>query len=455
MTVGCAIVLFNRDLRVEDHPALDEAVRSARSVVPLFVLDDEILSRAHSAPNRLAFLLECLTDLRASLRDRDGDLVVARGDAVEETMRIAHRFGAEAVHVSGDVSRHAGRREARLAAACEQERIAFSSWPGVTVVPPGQLRPTGGDHYRVFTPYWNQWRATKWRDLAPAPSVVRLPPDLPVGEIPTLAELTPEAPSPLLCVGGETVARALLRSWGDSLLDQYGNRHDDLPGDATSRLSPFLHFGCVSPLEVARRYGERSGGEPFVRQLCWRDFHHQVTASFRAIATDDYRSRGDRWRQSPSDLEAWQLGRTGYPIVDAGMRQLLREGWMHNRARMITASFLTKHLYIDWRLGAAHFMRWLVDGDIANNSGNWQWVAGTGNDTRPNRVLNPLRQAERFDPSGDYVRRYVPELAELEGASVHRPWELDPDRRALLDYPAPIIDLAAAAAGFRQARGAV
>jgi deoxyribodipyrimidine photo-lyase len=128
---------------------------------------------------------------------------------------------------------------------------------------------------------------------------------------------------------------------------------------------------------------------------------------------------------------------------------------MHNRARMITASFLTKHLYIDWRLGAAHFMRWLVDGDIANNSGNWQWVAGTGNDTRPNRVLNPMRQAERFDPSGDYVRRYIPELAGVDGASVHRPWELDPDRRALLDYPAPIVDLAAAAAGFRQARGAV
>jgi deoxyribodipyrimidine photo-lyase len=285
--------------------------------------------------------------------------------------------------------------------------------------------------------------------------VVHLPPDLAVGEIPTLADLTSEPPSPELCVGGEAVGRALLRSWSDSELGQYGDRHDDLPGDGTSRLSPYLHFGCVSPLETALRCGERSGGEPFVRQLCWRDFHHQVTASFGAIATDDYRSRGDRWRRSASDLEAWQLGRTGYPIVDAGMRQLRQVGWMHNRARMITASFLTKHLYIDWRLGAAHFMRWLVDGDIANNSGNWQWVAGTGNDTRPNRVLNPLRQAERFDPSGDYVRRYIPELAGVDGASVHRPWELDPDRRALLDYPAPIVDLAAAAAGFRQARGAV
>jgi deoxyribodipyrimidine photo-lyase len=285
--------------------------------------------------------------------------------------------------------------------------------------------------------------------------VVHRPPDLAVGVIPTLADLTSEPPSPELCVGGGAVGRALLRSWSDSELGQYGDRHDDLPGDGTSRLSPYLHFGCVSPLETALRCGERSGGEPFVRQLCWRDFHHQVTASFGAIATDDYRSRGDRWRRSASDLEAWQLGRTGYPIVDAGMRQLRQVGWMHNRARMITASFLTKHLYIDWRLGAAHFMRWLVDGDIANNSGNWQWVAGTGNDTRPNRVLNPMRQAERFDPSGDYVRRYIPELAGVDGASVHRPWELDPDRRALLDYPAPIVDLAAAAADFRQARGAV
>ncbi len=216
--------------------------------------------------------------------------------------------------------------------------------------------------------------------------------------------------------------------------------------------SPYLHFGCVSPLELALRLGDREGGEAFVRQLCWRDFHHQVTASFGAIATDEYRPRGDRWRRRTADLDAWKEGRTGYPIVDAGMRQLRREGWMHNRARLITASFLTKDLYVDWRLGAGHFMRWLVDGDVANNSGNWQWVAGTGNDTRPHRVFNPLRQAERFDPSGDYVRRYVPELASVAGPAVHRPWMLPATQRAALDYPEPIVDHDEAVARFRWAR---
>ena len=154
----------------------------------------------------------------------------------------------------------------------------------------------------------------------------------------------------------------MLDTWEAAALRRYGELHDDVAADATSRLSPYLHFGCVSPLELAARCGARAGGEPFVRQLCWRDFHHQLTAAFGPIAERDYRPRGDRWRRSSRDLEAWQLGRTGYPIVDAGMRQLRREGWMHNRARMITASFLTKHLYLDWRVGERHFFQWLVDG---------------------------------------------------------------------------------------------
>ena len=220
----------------------------------------------------------------------------------------------------------------------------------------------------------------------------------------------------------------------------YDDRHDDLAGDATSRLSPYLHFGLVSPNEVAATVDGLPGSVPFLRQLCWRDFHHQVTDAFGAIARDDYRPGGDRWRTSPDDLDAWREGLTGLPIVDAGMRQLRSEGWMHNRARLIAASFLTKQLRIDWRGGADHFMRWLVDGDVANNFGNWQWVAGTGNDTRPNRSFSPMRQAGRFDPDGDYVRRYIPELSGLAGPAVHRPWRLDHTERQRLDYPAPIVD---------------
>ncbi len=243
-------------------------------------------------------------------------------------------------------------------------------------------------------------------------------------------------------VGGESEGRRRSRRWLAARVGGYHERHDDLSGDATSRLSPYLHFGCLSPLDLATRAAAKAGdgAEAFVRQLAWRDFFHQVLAARPAAAREDYRSRGGRWRDDEQALRAWQDGRTGIPIVDAGMRQLLAEDWMHNRARLITGSFLTKTLHLDWREGARHFFDHLVDGDIANNCLNWQWLAGTGNDTRPNRVLNPVRQAERYDPDGDYVRRWVPELADLDAPAIHRPWRLeaaDPRRRG---YPPPILD---------------
>ena len=229
------------------------------------------------------------------------------------------------------------------------------------------------------------------------------------------------------------------------------DRHDDLAAGDTSRLSPYLHFGCVSPAEVAGRF-DGAEGEPFLRQLCWRDFFLQVTSAFGAIATDDYRRRGDRWRRDEDDLRPGQSGQTGYPIVDAGMRQLRRGGLDAQPGPADHASFLTKDLTSTGATGAAHFLRWLVDGDVANNSGNWQWVAGTGNDTRPGRMFNPLRQAERYDPEGDYVRRYVGELAAVDGGAIHEPWTLDPVQRAGLDYPPPIIEHTAAVARHRAGR---
>ncbi|WP_236654313.1 FAD-binding domain-containing protein, partial [Streptacidiphilus anmyonensis] len=185
----------------------------------------------------------------------------------------------------------------------------------------------------------------------------------------------------------------------------------------------------------------------------WRDFHHQVLAARPDASRSDYRARHDRWRDAPAELEAWRQGRTGYPLVDAGMRQLRAEGWMHNRARMITASFLCKTLGIDWRAGARHFLSLLVDGDVANNQLNWQWVAGTGTDTRPNRVLNPVTQAKRYDPDGEYVRRWVPELARLDAPAIHEPWKLPAGLRAELGYPEPLVALDAALARFRSRRG--
>ena len=227
----------------------------------------------------------------------------------------------------------------------------------------------------------------------------------------------------------------------------YAEGHDDLAGDATSHLSAHLHFGSLSATELLHVIGTDSpAARAFVRQVAWRDFNHQVLAARPEAAHRDYRPRQTEWRHAPGEL--WRTGRTGYPIVDAGMRQLLRDGWMHNRARLIAGSFLTKTLLIDWRLGAQHFLAHLVDADIANNQLNWQWVAGTGTDSRPYRVLNPLRQAEQHDPASDYVRKYVPELAHLPAPVIHRPWNLPPGERARLDYPEPMADLSAGRARF-------
>jgi deoxyribodipyrimidine photo-lyase len=436
--VGTSIVLFTRDLRLHDHPALTAAAGGSERVVPLFVVDDALVSGRAGTPNRLAFLLASLHDLDDSLRKRGSRLAIRRGDWVEEVSRFASEAGADAIFISEDVSGYAQRRLRRLRAARE-DGIAIRTFEGVTVIPPGEVTPPSGDHYRVFTPYWNAWRRTAKRDPLPAPRKLRSPSRLPAGSIPKLSDLVREEPADDLPSGGEAAARQRLGRWLRSRAGQYAELNDDLAADATSHLSAYLHFGCLSANEVLAR-AEGGGANPdFVRQLCWRDFHHQVMAARPDLVHNDYRKRGRRWKQPGEGLDAWREGRTGFPIVDAGMRQLAAEGYIHNRARLIVASFLTKTLGVDWRAGADHFEELLVDADLANNRGNWQWVAGTGNDTRPNRVLNPIRQARRFDPDGAYVRRHVPELEGLEGRSIHEPWKLDDEARHGLEYPEPIV----------------
>ena len=434
---GPAIVLFTRDLRLHDNPALAGACSLGRQVVPLFVVDPALTV----PPNRARFLADSLTVLRKGLRERGGDLVIRKGDPVAETIRLATRTAAAAVFVARDVSPYAALREQRLARECGRHRVRLEITPGHAVVPAGLLQPAGGDHYRIFTPYWRAWRAAAWRQPCPAPEAVSVPPDIEPGDLPVPGE----ASSAGLMPGGERVGRDQASAWLDGPLRGYGDGRDLLASDETSRLSAYLRFGCVSPLTLARAALSRPGGEEFCRQLAWRDFFHQVTAAFPDIATVDYRpgSRGPRdWAEDRGALDAWRAGRTGIPVVDAGLRQLIAEGFMHNRARMITASFLTRTLGIDWRHGYRHFRDLLADGDVANNAGNWQWVAGTGNNPRPGRVLNPLRQAARFDRDGDYVRRYVPELASLAAPDVHTPWKLPARQRKQLSYPDPLIDMA-------------
>lgn len=444
-----AVVLFTRDLRTTDNPALWAASRAERTV-PLFVLDDAILGSRFAAPNRVAYMREALIDLDGRLKAMDARLFLRRGQVVEEAMRVAREVGAEELHLAADWSAYARRREGALREACEEAGIELTAHPGVTILEPGAVTPGGGDHFKVFSPYHRAWSEAPWREEVGTPRRLKAPPGLVAGELPALEELTDGEPSPGRERGGETQARRRMQAFLRDRIDRYEDGHDDLASKGTSGLSAHVRWGCVSPRELAGAARERRGGAPFVRQLCWRDFHHQVLAAFPDLPRRDYRPRGDRWSRSERVFAAWREGRTGYPLVDAGMRQLAAEGYMHNRARLAAGSFLTKDLHIDWRQGAWHFWDLLSDGEIANNSGNWQWVAGTGNDTRPQRVLNPVRQAERFDPDGVYVRRWVPELASVRGKAIFRPWLMEGFDAP--DYPPPIVDHDDAVAEFRARR---
>jgi len=454
--VAVAIALFTRDLRVHDNPTLAAAVGDANAVVPLFVLDDTILAGSFNRPNRAHFLAESLRDLDGSLRERGARLVVRRGDVAAEAARLAAAAGATTVHISGDVSRYARSRQDRIARRLAEVGVGLRVHDETLfVVPPGILVPHDRDHMAVFTPYFRRWTGHRRRPLAATPQRITLPSGVDPGQVPAGDQICAGDTSPDRLKGGESAARRRATQWLDGGLSSYEENHDALGQDGTSRLSAHLHFGTLSPLELVERSLETPtvAAQDFVRQVAWRDFHAQVLAARPDAVRADYRPRGDRWHADATEIAVWKEGRTGYPVVDAGMRQLAREGWMHNRARLIVAHFLCKTLYVDWRTGAQHFADLLIDGDTANNTMNWQWVAGTGTDARINRTYNVVLQARRHDPAGRYVRRYVPELAGLDDAYLHEPWLLPEDLRAGLDYPERIVDQDQARDRLRQGRG--
>ncbi len=443
--MSTAVVVLTRELRVRDHPALVAACETEH-VVPLFVIDDVLVRGPDASANRLQFLIGALEDLDGSLRERGAALVVRRGRWVDEIARVARDCGADVVHCSDDVSGYAKGRLDRLREVGAQQGFGVVAHPGITVVPPGALLTGSGTTYRMFTPFYRRWITAMWRRPLRAPKRLSLPPRIDLGSVPTLAALTNVVPSPGLPAGGESAGLARMRAWTAASLAGYAEAHDDVAGDMTSRCSAYLHFGCVSPLEVATRLRGRAGGAEFVRQLCWRDFFHQLLAALPELARHDLAPRGIASGTDDGAFVAWCAGQTGYPLVDAGMRQLQREGFIHNRVRMVVASFLTKDLDVAWQMGAHHFMRLLVDGDLANNQLNWQWVAGTGTDANPNRVFNPIRQSERCDPAGDYIRRYVRELADVDAPMIHDPPDLERARRG---YPLKLVDHAEAVAQYR------
>ena len=427
--MSSGLVWFRKDLRLTDNPAWAAATSDNETVVALFVIDPRLWDGA--MPHRRSQLAANLQALDRQLGERGGRLKVEIGDPslIVPAAAEPHRT----VYWNEDVSPFAHGRDGLVR---ERTGIEVSTFYGSLVHAPGAVVTAGGEPYRVFTPFWRNWSAKEWQPWPEAgdAAIVNDPGrGIPVAG--TGPNLEP----------GEEGALNRLRAFDVEAYEATRDR-PDLAG--TSMLSVDLKFGTISPRTIIRLLQERRA-EPFVRQLAWRDFYAHLLAAFPGMTTANLRSQYDgiSWRNDPDDFEAWKAGNTGYPLVDAGMRQLLETGWMHNRVRMITASFLVKDLLIDWRWGERHFRRLLLDADPAQNAGNWQWAAGTGPDAAPYfRVFNPTTQAKRFDPRGDYVRRWVPELAVLDAPAIHEPRSLGPLELAAAGvvlgdtYPEPIVD---------------
>jgi deoxyribodipyrimidine photo-lyase len=441
-----ALLWFRRDLRCADHPAMLDAAQGNADVLACYVLDPRLTGRAGSSgARRLAYLYGALRELNASL---DGKLFVTYGRPESRIPKLAATIGATSVHVSEDFSPFGRRRDDAVQAALSESPgdVGWYATGSPYLVAPGRVTKDDGAPYRVFTPFFRAWRDHGWR--APAgsgPQSARWidPSDVPGGA--RLSVSIPEPPIELDLPAGEAAAHTQWRNFVRGSLNSYASARDRPDLDATSRMSAHLKFGTIHPRTLAADLDHASaGGDAYLRELAFRDFYAAVlyhwprsawwnwNRAFDAIETDE-------GPDAERLFAAWKAGMTGFPIVDAGMRQLAQTGFMHNRVRMIVASFLVKDLHLPWQWGARWFLDQLVDGDIANNQHGWQWAAGCGTDAAPYfRVFNPTLQGEKFDPDGAYIRRWVPELAS-EGADVHRPARaLDGSRRPA--YPEPIVD---------------
>lgn len=431
-----SVLWFRRDLRLGDNPALLEAAADG-PVLPLFVLDPALWGPA--GPARRAYLGASLRALDGSLRERGGRLSVVRGDPVRRVVLAAREVGAERVHVAADYAPYGHRRDQAVEEALAEHGIELVRTGSPYAVAPGRVTNGSGAPYKVYSPFQRAWAEHGWRGPADDPRDVdwlhldRDTTDVPDPRLPAGLEL-PEA--------GEAVAR---RRWAEFLdrVGDYDGERDRPDLDTTSRMSVHLKWGEIHPrtllADLARLRSD--GAATYRKELAWREFFADVLFARPETAREYLRPEYAKMRYDEPDdrLEAWQEGRTGFPVVDAGMRQLRGEGWMHNRVRMVVASFLVKDLHLEWQHGARHFMHWLADADLASNQQNWQWAAGSGVDAAPYfRVFNPTSQGRKFDPRGTYVRRWVPELADV--ADPHDP---SPEDREAAGYPAPMVDHAA------------
>ncbi|MFC7142523.1 cryptochrome/photolyase family protein [Halosimplex aquaticum] len=440
-----------RDLRVADNAGLAAAAEGG-PVVPVFVFDRGVL--AHAGPPRVAFMLDALDSLRERYREHGSDLLVRRGDPREVLPDLAAEFGADAVTWGKEVSGLGRERDAAVRRALDDADVARRSVQDALLHDPGSIRTNQGEVYSVFTYFWKKWRDRPKEDpVAPLTSddLADVADDEP---LPSLGDLGFEEPEATVPPAGTSAARELLAAFCADDIYDYDDRRDYPADECTSRLSAHLKFGTIGIREVYDAVAEAKSAvagtdydaaEEFESQLAWREFYSHVLWDRPNVVTENFKDyeRPIEWNRDPDALQAWKDGETGYPIVDAGMRQLRAEAFVHNRVRMIAASFLTKDLLVDWREGYDWYREKLVDHDTANDVGGWQWAASTGTDAQPYfRVFNPMTQGERYDPSGEYIREHVPELRDIPADAIHEWDELDRGLREMLapDYPAPIVD---------------
>lgn len=431
---------IRRDLRLEDNATLQVALRRSRQVVPVFILDPHLLSVTPA--RRQAFLFEGLRAMDVDLRQRGSRLIVRRGTPQTALSALVQETQAEAIYAEEDFTSYARRRDGQIA-----RNLPLRLIHGQSVQHPFGVLKADSKPYTVFTPYSKAWMALLPTDLAPTPAPVRFDP------LPALAsEFIPQAVVSPSFPAGEAEAQRRLGKFTTEItegrqkpIDRYADQRDRLDLDGTSSLSPYIRFGMLGmrqavhaarqALVSARNTGTNKGAETWLNELIWREFYLQILFHFPSVSHTAFKdSLADLpWRNDQAEFSAWKQGRTGVPTVDAAMRQLHQTGWMHNRARMLAASFLVKDLLIDWRWGESWFMQNLLDGDPAVNNGSWQWIAGTGTDAAPYfRIFNPVLQSRKFDPHGNYIRRWVPELAKVTGNTIHAPWE---QGLKVKDYP--------------------
>jgi len=468
-----AIVWFRNDLRIADNPALAAAARSGAPLVALYVLDDSSPGQWRPGAAANWWLHHSIAALAQTLAERGVQLTLRRGRAPYVFERIIAETGAGAVFWNRLYEPWAMRRDEEIVAQLRDDGVRAHCFHESLLFEPATIRTKQGESFQTFTPFWRACLAAPPPDRPlPAPKSLHAAPLTPDSEDLDAWRLLPQNPDWAgglrnAWLVGERAARAELSDFARNHVADYKSERDFMGRVGVSRLSPHLHFGELSPREVWRAISEPAsiGGEAYLRELGWREFCHHLLIAHRDMPDRPLDRSFERfpYRDDEAALDLWRNGQTGYPLVDAAMRELWITGWMHNRARMVAASFLIKHLLIDWRQGERWFWDTLVYADLANNSANWQWVAGCGADAAPYfRIFNPALQGEKFDPDGAYVRRYVPELAGLDARYIHRPWAAPDDIlraagvRLGVTYPQPIVDhaqaRARALAAFEQMR---